>query len=259
MPLAPSGPRILGMSQRESLTTLALFLITYILLDNLRVAFFVYRPNSWRVKYAAQWVATALYIVLSTISGPIGMIHPGIRGALGAGDNLAGKRGSSSGGMIAESGTVWMLDTDLHNSGDIVPDQITPASDAIHQADIINGTATNVGGSAEISSVYSRGDHSHSLIVQTEKSIKLKNTTSTGDIGKSTKYDKKDQNYPIQCDDTIKPKKDTELDRIQHYLNILDYIILKQLICRANIHSTSIRAIICIFWYCQCSKTFPVY
>ncbi|KAA6395026.1 MAG: hypothetical protein EZS28_009447 [Streblomastix strix] len=41
-------------------------------------------------KKAAQWVAPALQKVLSTISGPVGMIHPAIDGALGAGANLAG-------------------------------------------------------------------------------------------------------------------------------------------------------------------------
>ncbi|KAA6335365.1 MAG: hypothetical protein EZS28_052975, partial [Streblomastix strix] len=42
------------------------------------------------VKKAAQWVAPALQKVLTTISGPVGMIHPVIGGALGAGANLAG-------------------------------------------------------------------------------------------------------------------------------------------------------------------------
>ncbi|KAA6389024.1 MAG: hypothetical protein EZS28_015448 [Streblomastix strix] len=42
------------------------------------------------VKKAAQLVAPALHKVLSTISGPVGMIHPAIGGALGAGANLAG-------------------------------------------------------------------------------------------------------------------------------------------------------------------------
>ncbi|KAA6392045.1 MAG: hypothetical protein EZS28_012428 [Streblomastix strix] len=41
-------------------------------------------------KNAAQWVAPALNKFLSTISGPVEMIHPGIRYALGAGANLAG-------------------------------------------------------------------------------------------------------------------------------------------------------------------------
>ncbi|KAA6363450.1 MAG: hypothetical protein EZS28_041024 [Streblomastix strix] len=42
------------------------------------------------VKKAAQWIAPAMHKVLSTISGQVGMIHPGIGGALGAGANLAG-------------------------------------------------------------------------------------------------------------------------------------------------------------------------
>ncbi|KAA6364236.1 MAG: hypothetical protein EZS28_040238 [Streblomastix strix] len=42
------------------------------------------------VKKVAQWIAPALHKVLSTISGPVGMIHPAIGGALGAGANLAG-------------------------------------------------------------------------------------------------------------------------------------------------------------------------
>ncbi|KAA6380914.1 MAG: hypothetical protein EZS28_023562 [Streblomastix strix] len=58
------------------------------------------------VNKAAQWVAPALHKVLLTISGPVGMIHPAIGGALGAGANLAGavdrlKRGGSSGEMIS--------------------------------------------------------------------------------------------------------------------------------------------------------------
>ncbi|KAA6403798.1 MAG: hypothetical protein EZS28_000673 [Streblomastix strix] len=40
------------------------------------------------IKHAAQWVAPTLHKVLSTISGTIGMIHPGIGGALGAGLTL---------------------------------------------------------------------------------------------------------------------------------------------------------------------------
>ncbi|KAA6383410.1 MAG: hypothetical protein EZS28_021064 [Streblomastix strix] len=42
------------------------------------------------VKKAAQWITSALYKVLSTILGLVGMIHPAIGGALGAGANLAG-------------------------------------------------------------------------------------------------------------------------------------------------------------------------
>ncbi|KAA6394004.1 MAG: hypothetical protein EZS28_010472 [Streblomastix strix] len=58
------------------------------------------------VKKAAQWVIPALHKVLSSILSPVGIIHPGIVGALGAGANLAGavdclKRGGSSGGMMS--------------------------------------------------------------------------------------------------------------------------------------------------------------
>ncbi|KAA6370840.1 MAG: hypothetical protein EZS28_030385 [Streblomastix strix] len=42
------------------------------------------------VKHAAQWVAPALHSVLSKVAGPVGMLHPGIGAALGAGSNLAG-------------------------------------------------------------------------------------------------------------------------------------------------------------------------
>ncbi|KAA6357352.1 MAG: hypothetical protein EZS28_047121 [Streblomastix strix] len=42
------------------------------------------------VKHAAQWIAPTLHKVLSTVVGPVGMIHPGIGGVLGAGAGLAG-------------------------------------------------------------------------------------------------------------------------------------------------------------------------
>ncbi|KAA6369665.1 MAG: hypothetical protein EZS28_034808 [Streblomastix strix] len=42
------------------------------------------------VKKAAQWVALALHKVLSTISGPIGIIHSAIEGELGEGAKLVG-------------------------------------------------------------------------------------------------------------------------------------------------------------------------
>ncbi|KAA6373045.1 MAG: hypothetical protein EZS28_031427, partial [Streblomastix strix] len=51
----------------------------------------------------------------------------------------------------AESGTVWMYESAWYDSGQFVPDQVTPASDELP---IVNGTA-----SAEISTSYSRGDH----------------------------------------------------------------------------------------------------
>ncbi|KAA6377934.1 MAG: hypothetical protein EZS28_026541, partial [Streblomastix strix] len=142
------------------------------------------------VKKVAQWVAPALHKVLSTISGPVGMIHPAIGGALGAGANLAGavdrlKRGNSRGGMMSnedsENGTVWMFDADSYNSGDIVPDQVTPASDATPLSD---GTAT-----AGISTEYSRGDHVHPLNITT--TIPPSDSAS-GSVGTTNYYARSD-------------------------------------------------------------------
>ncbi|KAA6398608.1 MAG: hypothetical protein EZS28_005864 [Streblomastix strix] len=66
-----------------------------------------------------KWVAPALHKVLSTISGPVGMIHPGIGGALGAGAILTGAvdrltRGGTSGGMM--SNEEYQLFVDNNNA-----------------------------------------------------------------------------------------------------------------------------------------------
>ncbi|KAA6357953.1 MAG: hypothetical protein EZS28_046520, partial [Streblomastix strix] len=53
----------------------------------------------------------------------------------------------------AESGTVWMYESEWYDSGQLVLDQVTPASDELP---IINGTAA-----AGNSTSYSRGDHVH--------------------------------------------------------------------------------------------------
>ncbi|KAA6380892.1 MAG: hypothetical protein EZS28_023581 [Streblomastix strix] len=53
----------------------------------------------------------------------------------------------------AESGTVWMYESEWYDSGQLVPDQVTPASDELP---LVNGEA-----SAGISTSYSRGDHKH--------------------------------------------------------------------------------------------------
>ncbi|KAA6383216.1 MAG: hypothetical protein EZS28_021259 [Streblomastix strix] len=52
-----------------------------------------------------------------------------------------------------ESGTVWMYESSWYDSGQLVPDQVTPASDELP---LVDGTA-----SARISTSYSRGDHVH--------------------------------------------------------------------------------------------------
>ncbi|KAA6390332.1 MAG: hypothetical protein EZS28_014142 [Streblomastix strix] len=53
----------------------------------------------------------------------------------------------------AESGTVWKYESSWYDSGQLVSDQVTPASDELL---IVNGEA-----SAGISTSYSRGDHVH--------------------------------------------------------------------------------------------------
>ncbi|KAA6308385.1 MAG: hypothetical protein EZS28_056702, partial [Streblomastix strix] len=73
----------------------------------------------------------------------------------------------------AESGTVWMYDTNWYNSGQVVPDQVSPASDAVPLVD----SAT---GAAGVSNQYSRGDHYHPLQVS---SLFPLADTATGEAG----------------------------------------------------------------------------
>ncbi|KAA6359344.1 MAG: hypothetical protein EZS28_045129, partial [Streblomastix strix] len=255
------------------------------------------------VKHAAQWVAPALHKVLSTVAGPVGMIHPGIGGALGAGAGLAGavdrlysKRGGNSGGGMmqnedyqlfidndnalvyaannqiidgqasdfalkiaadvnqlqstvgsidadivgvkndiitiqqelarqqhfrgyyllnsditslpdsadgdfafsAESGTVWMYSDVWYNSGDIVPDQVSPASDAVPLVD-------SGAGVAGISTEYSRGDHQHPLQIS---SVLPSADTATGEVGTAATYARSDHTHHVNLSNGL-PLKDT--------------------------------------------------
>ncbi|KAA6397649.1 MAG: hypothetical protein EZS28_006819 [Streblomastix strix] len=93
----------------------------------------------------------------------------------------------------AERRTVWMYDQNWYNSGDIVPDQITPASDANPLID--SGTGV-VGTSTE----YSRGDHQHPLQVSTVLPSK---DTSVDTVGQARTYARYDHYHPIQTIDTI--------------------------------------------------------
>ncbi|KAA6367501.1 MAG: hypothetical protein EZS28_036973 [Streblomastix strix] len=65
----------------------------------------------------------------------------------------------------AESGTVWMYDQNWYNNGDIVPDQVTLANDALPQESI-------VAGSANINNEYQRGVLKHPLQVSTFLPVK---------------------------------------------------------------------------------------
>ncbi|KAA6398316.1 MAG: hypothetical protein EZS28_006154 [Streblomastix strix] len=98
----------------------------------------------------------------------------------------------------AESGTVWMYDADWYNSGDIVPDQVTPASDASPLLSIVSG---NVGVSTE----YARGDHQHPLQVSTVLPAK---DTAVGEEGTANTYARSDHTHHVNLGNSV-PEKDT--------------------------------------------------
>ncbi|KAA6374513.1 MAG: hypothetical protein EZS28_029961 [Streblomastix strix] len=81
----------------------------------------------------------------------------------------------------------------VYNSGDIIPDQVTPVSDVTPLAD--SGT-----GVAGTSNEYSREDHRNPLQVSTSLPSK---DTSVGTIGTASSYAKSDHQHPIQTVDTI--------------------------------------------------------
>ncbi|KAA6372858.1 MAG: hypothetical protein EZS28_031615 [Streblomastix strix] len=93
----------------------------------------------------------------------------------------------------AESGTVWMYDQNWYNSGDIVPDQVTPACNATPLVD--SGT-----GVAGTSNEYSRGDHKHPLQVS---DVLPSKDTSVGTVGQASSYARSDHQHPIPTVDTI--------------------------------------------------------
>ncbi|KAA6401153.1 MAG: hypothetical protein EZS28_003321 [Streblomastix strix] len=100
----------------------------------------------------------------------------------------------------ADSGTLWMYEADWYNSGDIVPDQVTPASESTHKVDIETGIAG-------ISNNFARVNHKHPLNVSDEKS---KRDNSVEVIETSTAYSSADHQHPLNTDPTLvnKPVKD---------------------------------------------------
>ncbi|KAA6322441.1 MAG: hypothetical protein EZS28_054436, partial [Streblomastix strix] len=72
----------------------------------------------------------------------------------------------------AESGTVWMYESSWYNSGQLVPDQVIPASDELP---IVNGTAA-----AGNSTSYSRGDHVHPQQLTYDNNITATKFIKTG-------------------------------------------------------------------------------
>ncbi|KAA6398024.1 MAG: hypothetical protein EZS28_006453 [Streblomastix strix] len=82
-----------------------------------------------------------------------------------------------------------MFDSNWYNSGDIVPDQVTPASDATPLSD---GTAT-----AGISTEYSRGDHVHPLNITSTIPI---SDSASGSVGTANYYARSDHSHPINVE-----------------------------------------------------------
>ncbi|KAA6363195.1 MAG: hypothetical protein EZS28_041278, partial [Streblomastix strix] len=98
----------------------------------------------------------------------------------------------------AESGTVWMYDTAWYNSGQVVPDQVSPASDAVPLVD-------NATGAAGISTEYARGDHQHPLQIS---SVLPSADTATGEVGTAATYARSDHTHHINLSNDV-PLKDT--------------------------------------------------
>ncbi|KAA6352943.1 MAG: hypothetical protein EZS28_051530, partial [Streblomastix strix] len=88
-----------------------------------------------------------------------------------------------------------MFDKNWYNSGDLVPDQVTPANDANPQSD---GTAT-----AGIRTEYSRGDHVHPLNITT--TIPPSDSAS-GSVGPTNYYARNDHSHPLNITTSIPPQ-----------------------------------------------------
>ncbi|KAA6367247.1 MAG: hypothetical protein EZS28_037226 [Streblomastix strix] len=88
-----------------------------------------------------------------------------------------------------------MYDQNWYNSGDIVPDQVTPACYATPLSD---DTAT-----AGISTEYSRGDHVHSLNITT--TIPPSDSAS-GSVGTTNYYARNDHSHPLNITTSIPPQ-----------------------------------------------------
>ncbi|KAA6379765.1 MAG: hypothetical protein EZS28_024709 [Streblomastix strix] len=96
-----------------------------------------------------------------------------------------------------------MFDAAWSNSGDVVADQVTPASYAIPQLSIVSGYAG-------VSTEYVRGDHQHPLQVSTVLPAKdtavvtvfRKKDTGTGTAGSSYIYARSEHQHPPNIDPT---------------------------------------------------------
>ncbi|KAA6393158.1 MAG: hypothetical protein EZS28_011313 [Streblomastix strix] len=98
----------------------------------------------------------------------------------------------------AEDLLVWVYESSWIETDQLVPDQVTPASDVIPSNSIVNG-------SAGVSTEYSRGDHQHPLQVSTVLPAK---DTAVGEEGVANTYARSDHTHHVNLGNSV-PKKDT--------------------------------------------------
>ncbi|KAA6389001.1 MAG: hypothetical protein EZS28_015472 [Streblomastix strix] len=91
-----------------------------------------------------------------------------------------------------------MYDTTWYNSGQVVPDQVSPASDAVPLVD-------NATGAAGVSNEYARGDHQHPLQIS---SVLPSADTATGEAGTAATYARSDHTHHVNLSNDI-PLKDS--------------------------------------------------
>ncbi|KAA6401710.1 MAG: hypothetical protein EZS28_002767 [Streblomastix strix] len=91
-----------------------------------------------------------------------------------------------------------MYSDNWYNSGDMVPDQVSPASDAVPLAD-------SGAGVAGIQNDYVRGDHQHPLQVS---SALPSADTETGEVGTAATYARSDHTHHVNLSNDV-PLKDS--------------------------------------------------
>ncbi|KAA6369165.1 MAG: hypothetical protein EZS28_035308 [Streblomastix strix] len=98
----------------------------------------------------------------------------------------------------AEDLLVWIYQDNWIETDQIVPDQVTPASDNTPSVDSGQGVAG-------IQTNYARGDHQHPLQISTVLPSK---DTATGEVGEATTYARSDHTHHVNLSNDV-PLKDT--------------------------------------------------
>ncbi|KAA6383796.1 MAG: hypothetical protein EZS28_020676 [Streblomastix strix] len=91
---------------------------------------------------------------------------------------------------------VWVYENNWIETDQVVPDQVTPASDVILSNSIVNG-------SSGVSTEYSRGDNQHPLQVSTVLPAK---DTATGEEGVANTYARSDHTHHVNLSSDISLK-----------------------------------------------------